>query len=206
MKASVASIFTQYQTLFEGKCSWLYLDVKGLVTTAIGLLVDPLPLALQLPWQINGYAATQQEIIQAWNTVKNRSDMKMMGGGAYVSLTSIRLTDAGINTATLQKAMSMETYLRQGFPSYDNVPADAQLGLFSIAWACGPSFGPSWPLFSAAFNNGDFIACSTQCSISAMGNPGVVPRNAATMKLFRAAANAVSNPSVYDPNLVNGWP
>jgi GH24 family phage-related lysozyme (muramidase) len=199
VRASVASVFTEFQAKFEGVCPFLYLDVRGLVTCAIGLLVDPVELALPLPWTIGDYPATQLEIRNAWDIVKGHQEMAQRGGFAFESLTTIRLTQSAIKAVTLQKAAQMEEILRTYFPSYDGDPADAQLGLLSMAWALGPAFAPRWPFFSAAYRSGDYATCAEQCQLSAAGNPGVVPRNAATRALFEAAG-AGSDPDVVD------WP
>jgi GH24 family phage-related lysozyme (muramidase) len=208
MQPAVAAVFTQFQTRFEGCLPFLYLDVRGLVTTAIGLLVDSSPdedsspwrPALPLPWQVSGYVATQQEIVDAWNAVKAHQEMKLEGGGAFGGLTTLRLTPAGIDQVTLQKAAEMEEVLRRYFPSYDDVPCDAQLGLLSMSWALGPAFSPGWPMFSAAFKDGDWNGCAEQCQLSTVGNPGVGPRNIATAALFRAAASGA------DPDAVHWTP
>jgi len=199
MRPAVAAVFATFTTTFEGRTSWFYLDVKGLVTTGVGNLCDPIAFAIGLPWQIGGYAATEQEIVAAWTLVKSRQDLKEAGGGAFASLTNLRLSDSAIDNLVASKAASNEIILRRYFPNYDDLPADAQLGILSMAWALGPAFSPGWPKFTAALNSGDFSTCAGECVIPSVGNPGLVPRNDANVALFESAASGA------DPDVVH-WP
>jgi GH24 family phage-related lysozyme (muramidase) len=198
MRPSVYSAFVSFQSHFEGVCAWPYLDVKGLATVAVGLLIDPVETALGLPWVIGEYAAIESEVRQQWAALKAQPAARL--ASYYLPFTTIRLTPAGIQQVTLAKAAEMEIILRTYFPGYDNAPADAQLGLLSMAWALGPAFSPRWPMFTAAFRKGDWATCADQCALSTAGNPGVAPRNVACRKLFEAAVTAP------DDDTLTGWP
>jgi hypothetical protein len=50
VRESVRAYFPILTAPLEGVCTWPYLDSRGLVTTGIGDLVDPIELALPLPW------------------------------------------------------------------------------------------------------------------------------------------------------------
>jgi GH24 family phage-related lysozyme (muramidase) len=130
-------------------------------------------------------------------TVKARQDLVLHGGGAYASLTQARLTNAAVDDLTRSKAGEMEAHLVQRFANWDDLPADAQLGTLSLAWACGPAF--NFPTFAAALTRGDFATCAVECQMNAVGNPGLIPRNSANKALFLAAAQGG------DPEVVN-WP
>ena len=95
----------------------------------------------------------------------------------------------------------MENFLvgRQEFASFQDWPADAQLGLLSMAWAMGPAF--KFPNFQAACARQDFQAAADQCHMADGNNPGLRPRNAANRQLFLSAAGA-SNGDV-DPDEVH---
>jgi GH24 family phage-related lysozyme (muramidase) len=198
MRSSVAAVFFDFSKSFEGYTTFLYLDVKGLMTCGVGNLVDPIELALGLPWQDGGVPASQADITAQWELVKSRQDMKLQGGGAFASLTTMRLTDDAVAALVQNKAASMELTLKGYFPGYDALPADAQLGVLSMAWAMGPAFPPGFPRFSAALNAQDWATCAAQCLMDATGNPGLTPRNAANQKLFLAAETD-------DPDTVS-WP
>lgn len=194
MKPVVAAGFPAFTEKFEGKCSWLYLDIRGLVTTAVGLLVDPESLAQALPWRNpDGSTADFATVSGAWTTVKTHQEMRQDGGGAFAPLTTIRLTDQAITDCTAAKMYQMETVLKSRFPFWDDLPAPAQMGVLSMAWACGPAF--DFPRFELALEHGDFAQCADECAISAVGNPGVIPRNDANRNLFLAAAAETLHPA-----------
>jgi GH24 family phage-related lysozyme (muramidase) len=192
MKPSVAQKYTEFTTKFEGKLPYMYLDVKELVTTGIGNLIDPIGAALSLPWKRpDGSRATQAEISDAWHRVKSRTDLAQRGGGAFSGITTIRLDNDGIREVVNRKLLENEQVLRTRFPSYDNWPADAQMGLLSMAWALGPNF--HFPKFEAAVNQllPDFKTAAIEGHMNTTGNPGLVPRNEANALLFTNAANAL---------------
>ncbi len=173
MKPSVASAFRDFSTKFEGYLPYMYLDIKGLVTTGMGNLIDPIGAALELPWKRpDGSLATQSEIRAAWNLVKSRTDLAPKYGTAFAGLTTLRLDKAGIEQLIARKLRENEAYLRHRFSDYEHWPADAQLGLHSMAWAMGPGF--HFPDFNAAVNRlrPDFDAAARASHMNAQGNPG----------------------------------
>ena len=194
MRPAVADKFVAFQARFEGCTSWPYLDVKGLVTVAIGLLIDPVETALALPWVIGEYVTTEAEVRQQWAAVKAQAPARL--ASYYRPFTTIRLTSDGIQQVTLAKAAQMESILRQRM-DWDDFPANVQLAIFGVAWACGPEF--HFPRFMAALQNGDWQTAADECAISTVGNPGVVARNQADRALLLAAA------ADSDPDVVS-WP
>jgi hypothetical protein len=88
------------------------------------LLVDPMSLALPLPWQIEGSPATEAQVVDAWQTVKARQDLVLHGAGAYASLTQARLTNAAVDDLTRSKAGEMEAHLVQRFANWDDLPVN----------------------------------------------------------------------------------
>lgn len=199
MRASVAERYTDFTIKFEGKLPFMYLDVKNLVTTGIGNLIDPIGAALSLPWKNkDGTRATEAQIRQAWNTVKARTDLSQKGGVIFGGLTTIRLDNEGIKEVVNRKLLQNEEILRKRFKGYDAWPADAQLGLLSMAWAMGPHF--KFPKFEAAVNQllPDFKLAAQHARIGTKGNPGVIPRNEANLTLFTNAAKIVKQGLDFD--------
>src|SRR5258708_9961472 len=98
MRDSVGSAAREFMSRFEGELPYMYLDIKGLVTTGIGDLVDPYSVAARLPWvhRLTGVSATSQEVFAAWTKVKGAVSMMRVGGGAYEGLTDLRLTYDGL--------------------------------------------------------------------------------------------------------------
>lgn len=186
MRPVVRDEFLSFSVQFEGCVPWLYLDIKGLVTCGIGNLVDPLELALRLPFvRPGGYAATQDEIAAAWHKVKAYTALAEWGATAAEHVTDLRLTDDGIRTLVTSKADEMWAHLAQRFVHIEEWPADAQLGVLSMAWAAGAAFNA--PNFSAACRNLDFATAAKECRFQDALNPGLRPRNDANQLLFRNA-------------------
>lgn len=187
MRASVRAAFVPFTAPIEGVVPFLYLDVRGLVTTAIGCLVDPVAYAMVLPFKrLDGSAATREEIAEEWHKVKFRQDLAHKGGMAYRGITSLRLTQAAIDELVGKKLDQIDDHLSRRFVDYASWPADAQLALLSQAWAIGPAF--NWPMLVAALRARDFIMAANEAHISEHGNPGVAPRNRANRVLWRNAA------------------
>lgn len=203
MRASVAAAFVSFSAKFEGAVPHMYLDVKDLCTTAIGNLIDPVGDALGLPWVRNdtGEAASPRDILEEWTVVKARRDLAPYGGLAFRKVTRLHLTDAGIGQVVAAKAKQVDAYLLQRFPEYGYWPADAQLGLLSLAWACGPAF--HFPNFSLAVKRQDFAKAAKECRMDETGNPGLRPRNCANVLLFENAAAAIEAGADLD---VLWWP
>lgn len=209
MRESVRAAFVPFTAPLEGVLRFMYLDVKGLVTCAIGNLIDPVSEAVGLPFHWPGGApATPSEIAAEWQSVKARTDLMMHGGGAFANATTLRLTDEGVATIVGRKLAQMDRYLVGRFPDYPDWPADAQLAVLSQSWACGPAF--HFPKLEAALRAQDFDACIVYCTINETGNPGVRPRNVANRLLYRNATHvqgmhldpdALIWPSTIDPAL-----
>jgi GH24 family phage-related lysozyme (muramidase) len=182
-------IFTRFTARFEGICPFMYLDVKGLVTTGIGNLIDPMGEAVGLPWvyKADGAPAPKSEIMSEWEAVKLLQNLKTAGGMGFANHTLLQLTPAGIDQLVADRLAVDENYLKTRFADWSTWPADAQLATLSMAWAMGPAF--NFPQWEAAARAKNWKACALQCHISTIGNPGVVPRNAANVTLFGLAAN-----------------
>lgn len=204
MRDSVANAFWDFTKTREGYLKFMYADVKNLVTTGMGNLIDPVSAALALPWKHgeNGPFATQDEIIAAWNAVKNRTDLNQKGGGYYAGVTDLRLNDDDVKNLVTQKLQQNEDQLRQRYPAYDSWPADAQLGLLSMAWAAGPAF--NFPAFKSAVNSivPDFRKAAQESHMKGLN----ADRQTANYQLFMNAADVLdqgANPDVlYWPNSV----
>ena len=102
MRQAVANKWLSINSQWEGYLPYMYLDVRGLVTTGMGNLIDPISLATALPWQrADGSPASQSEIVAAWQAVKARTDLESGYGQAYAQVTSLRLSKEAINALVL---------------------------------------------------------------------------------------------------------
>lgn len=214
MKQSVIDGFIRFTEPHEGYVPKMYVDVKNYVTTGYGNLIENTatgqitPQGLSLPWKrdSDGSLASRQEILDAFNTVKN-SGMSQAGGGNQRHLTNIHLDRAAIVELVRQTLEGMAAKLRQYFPNFDNFPADAQLGILSMSWAMGPGFARGYPKFAAAANAlvPDFVTMAKESLIPELGSPEDKPegRNAQQIKLFLNAAKVFQTNA--DPDTLY-WP
>jgi hypothetical protein len=176
----------------------MYLDMKGLVTVAVGNLVDPVELAQALPFRFKnepgiaapGSLATPEQIAAEWRTLKNDPHLASAGYTACGPMTQLELRDDSVDVLIFDRLARNKSSLQRQpwFEIFDTWPADAQLGLLSMAWAMGPAGPGQFPLFRAACQRLDFAAAATECKMDEAGNPGLIPRNQANFTLFSNAA------------------
>ena len=200
MYPSVRAAFRAFNEPFEGVVPWMYLDIKGLVTVGVGNLIDPVALALALPFRLRNepnIAATTGQIAAEWHAIKSDTTLARAGYRACEPLTQLGLDDASIDALIAVRLDENEQILKKNaaFRGFDDWPADAQLGLLSMAWALGPGGPARFRRFATACLNHDFVRAAANCAINAQGNPGVAPRNRANQTLFQNAAVA-PNPSL----------
>jgi hypothetical protein len=219
MRQSVRDVWLTFNNPLEGRVHWMYLDVKGLVSTAVGILIDASRTPLQAPteeerevshrmarrfaWRReDGTLADDQEIDDEWDSVKSMMEFASHGGGTFESRTTLRLTDDEVDRIVFDKLDEMEGVLtsRPEFAGFADFPADAQLGLLSMSWGMGPMF--RFPRFQAFVASGDWAGAATECRFSPeIGT--IVTRNDHDQQLFRNAAAVVDNG--LDPDVLV-WP
>lgn len=199
IRPSIRAIFPAFSMRFEGRVNWMYLDVKGLVTTGIGCLLKTPEQALALPWRkrSTGALATHTEIVEEWNRIKAATWLAEAGfRAAGDNVARLYLRDEAVDALMIERLDKSEAWLRRIFPNWDTFPADAQLGILSMAWAMGADFPTDWPKFTAAARAGNWWICADECKMREEGNAGIVPRNLADRALFLCAAVADS-PTAY---------
>lgn len=193
MRKVVRDTFWDHNVPMEGFCTWMYPDVKGLISTGVGNLIDPIQYATFLPWRVTGIygkpgwrLATAQEVKDEWIRLKGMpKDCWKWGGGAFASHTHLRLTEQDVRDLVAKKADQMAAHLKMRFKDWDTYPADAQLGMMSMAWGLGPAF--NFPKFQAHLKLREWEGCAQECGMQEKGNPGVIPRNKNNRVLFRNA-------------------
>jgi GH24 family phage-related lysozyme (muramidase) len=208
MRDSVASAFVAFSSPLEGVVPWMYLDIKGLVTVAIGNLIDPVSLADGVPFlRPDGSPATRDEIRAEWQRVKGNTSLARLGHQASRHVTTLRLTDEGVQQVVGRALATMEADLRRTYPEWDAWPADAQLATLAMAWACGTGFRRSFRRLHAALLAQDWATASQQCTISTAGNAGIVPRNRAMKQLYFLTAALGCEETLHWPaeDLVREW-
>lgn len=208
MHDSVKAAFLPFNERWEGRVHWPYLDVRGLVTTGVGNLIDPLGLALYLPWTIrreeHETAASSTEIAADWTRVKGEIHLASRGHRAAESYSKIRLSDAAIDRLVFDRLAVNDLIMASTFDGWDAMPADAQLGILSMCWALGAAAIPiKFPRFTAAVRARNWAEAARQSPIRTEGNPGIIPRNAANRICFD---NAAKMQAAQDAALQVYWP
>ncbi len=192
MRQAVLDRFVEFTTPLEGNVPSMYLDVKGLVTVALGCLIDPVQMAISLPWVLpDGSSPSAAEIANQWRVLKARQDLSKLHWKYAAALTTIRLTDEGVLELAKQRLLANEKVLRTYLPAWDSFPADAQLACCSMAWAIGAGWPRIFGNLKDAANRQDWTGAMASCAIKTDGNPGIVPRNAANKLCFANAAAVV---------------
>lgn len=191
MNKTISDIFLPFTKTLEGYVTYMYLDVKGLVTCGAGNLIDPVSLAVYLPFtKKDGSRASKDEIKAEWKQIKNRTELAKQGHKAAMKYCTLRLSDEVIANLVRTKLEQNEDYLiKHHFPEFNDWPADAQLAVLSMAWALGSNFPETWTKLKAACIAKNWELAALNCHINEVGNAGVKPRNEANVKLFKSAAS-----------------
>lgn len=191
---STLDAFVSFSEPLEGNVPSLYVDVKQLLTVGIGCLVDPLSLALSLPWvNPDGSPTSASDVALQWGIVKASAPRLCKLHWKFAApLTKMRLTPAGVLQVAERRLLGNEKILRSYFPNWDAIPADGQLGIFSMAWACGAGFPRTFGNFREAVNRQDWTGAIAACGIRTEGNPGIIPRNAQNRLCFANAHQVIT--------------
>lgn len=197
MWQSVADNWWDFTKRHEGAVNFMYVDTIGKVTTGLGYLIDSPEAALALPWlRSDGSRASSDEVRAEWDKVKH-SGTEGQHINARQAITSLHLDDATIAETTHQRFSQFEEELRGYFPAFDAWPADAQMGVMSMAWAMGPNFSRKFPHFTAAVNKlrPDFIAAANESEINTLPPKEEKPdgRNADNYKMFINAESVLAS-------------
>lgn len=183
--------FVPLTVSFEGGfITWMFPDVKGLVSTGFGLLLDPVALALGLPWKrADGTLASREEIVADFYRVKNHPDAARLGHLSVKNVAGLRLDNDGLYQAFQGKLNANDRYMATVFPDWEEWCADSQLATLSMCWAVGPAFQRQWPKFTEALRARDYMTASVECFMPEEAHiGGLRPRNKANRILYRNAA------------------
>lgn len=197
---SVKAAFPKHSAMFEGRVPGMYCDILGLITCGQGNLIDPISAAERLPWALaDGSKADLAQVRADWHKLKDNWQHYAKRHWKFaLADTKCRLTDAAIDALVAAKLEENAVFLKSHyFEDFASFPADAQLGLLSMAWAVGPGFPLKFKNFTQLVLKGDWAGTIAKdasggyaAKIRETGNPGVVPRNAANRLCFSNAALA----------------
>lgn len=214
-RAAVVAGFVPITGGWEGVVPRMYLDILGLVTCAIGNMVDPIDAAIGLPFvRPDGTPASREEIAAEWRLLKTY-DCKTRSGAAKCpwrgssklcaahrghlaakTVTKLTLTPEGVSRVVLGKFAQNDAELALRFPDYPDWCADLQMFVHSMAWACGAGF--RFPKLAMALNALDLEEALRECHIDESGpdringtaddNWGLKPRNVGNKQMIANAA------------------
>lgn len=194
IRDEVRDTWNKWSEQFEGRVHTMYQDVKGLITSGVGNLMDcstpcanPMALALAVQWlKPDGTVATPDEVTTEWRRVKAMP--KGLFYTKYATPDALHLSDATIDALVIKQLDANAVILQKFFPDFAAFPAGAQRAILSIAWAVGAGFPPKWPKFSAAVKAHDWTTAAEEGTLSTVGNAGVAKRNDANKAALLEAA------------------
>lgn len=175
--------------LFEGRVNHMYLDSKGNVTAAVGVLIPSLAAAIDLPFKRRGmgqdFPASAGEIADDYNRVKAAS----MGHAAtyYHNAESVILEDADMDKLLLSFLQNLDGALRKHFIKYDDWPDAAKLAYLDMAYNLGPvRLFNEYTHMNASALVDQWMQCAAECGRDS-SDPAFDRRNAWTRAQFRTA-------------------
>lgn len=152
---------------FEGCCTWLYLDTRGLVTTGIGNLVktpeDAVRIAMLKP---DGTLATDGEKRVAWAQVhalppaKPASFYRKNGPQLVVPMAEV---DRLVGTRLRDEFIPG---IKKHLPEFDEFPNGPKRGLVDIVYNCGVGGFAKFSHMIASCKKRDWRAAALTCSRS----------------------------------------
>ena len=174
---------------FEDDIPWMYLDVRGLVTTGLGCLLVDDAAAVGLPWaHSDGTPATDAMVRAEWWAVKAMPPG--LTAAHYRVPGCLTLLQDAIDALALQRLEANAVAVAAQLPELAGWPAEVQRLCMSHAWALGAEWPKTWPHLVAALRAGNWSAAADECRISEVGNPGVRARNDAVQALLRGLVAA----------------
>lgn len=207
MRAVVLAAFPGFTANLEGALNFLYLDKLGIPTTAYGNALFSTAAMCALPWRhADGTFASRDEMIAEYSTIQNlkgKTSPKGVlwtecGGGAFGPMTRLHLDSEGITTLVQRTIQMDDAAMARKFPDWEEWPANAQLAIHSLVWACGTGY--RFPKMDAALRARDFGAAAREIEMTPESNPGndLTRRNAANQTLMTNAARVQSFHLDYD--------
>jgi hypothetical protein len=178
--------------LFEGRVNHMYLDNKGNVTVAVGLMLATLAAAQDLPFLKRGmgqdFPATPEEIAEDFNRIRAAS----VGHAAayyHQNGVSLYLKDEDMDKQLRFFLAREDGTLRKHFAKYDQWPDAAKLAFLDMGYNLGPIrlFG-EYPRMNtaAASDPPQWLTCAAECGRE-LGDPAFERRNTWTRAQFRGA-------------------
>jgi GH24 family phage-related lysozyme (muramidase) len=133
--------FVTHLKAVEGFIPHMYKDTRENVTLGIGLLLRDAQAAKALPFLVRGtgQAAAPQDIVSAFNKVRDSQISGQAGAGAFKPLTGIEITEA---EAREHAKAALDDFFHQltrpaYFPDLASYPPAAQKAILDMAYTLG---------------------------------------------------------------------
>ena len=146
--------------------------------------------------------ASHEDIRAEWQAVKANTSLAKAGALSAGRVTKLGLSVAAREALVERRLAQNETSIMRlaWAAKWVTWPADAQLGIMSMAWAMGAGRFAAFPNFRAAMTAGDFAGAAQHCNMSDKGGD-ISRRNHANVMLFRNAAQVVAK--ALDPSVLH---
>jgi GH24 family phage-related lysozyme (muramidase) len=181
----------------EGRVPGMYCDILGLITCAVGNLIDtrtagtyPTALVEAIRWTLADGSRAPLDAVRAdwWKLKQNAAHYAKLHWKYALAATKCRLSEEEIDRIVKERLAINEAEMRKAFADWDTWPADAQLVVMSMCWAVGTGWLQKFPRFARLVKAQDWAAAAAfddpknpkgnwPGKIREAGNPGVVPRN-----------------------------
>ncbi len=178
MRPHVEQIWPAFNEDLEGIFDFMYVDIKRLVSTAMGIMIEPIELALKLQWMMGDRRATLEEVAHDWNEINSREEQLWnVFAPGQAKYTKVRLTPEGIEAIVRDRLYANIAYVKRFFPNWDLWPSDAQLGTASLFWGLGAGLDKTRPAFVRAANRGDWTTAKMHAHMNETNNKSIAARN-----------------------------
>ena len=181
----VDDYLAQVMPVWERIVNWLYLDTKGNVTTAGGVMLPNVAACLKLPWcDATWHPVDQDAIIREWQRVKALP--VGMVADHYKSVDGLFLQNGAVQAICRERVVETAALLRVHF-AIDSYPKPAQLALTDMGYNLGvPRLVMEYPHLCAAAVAEDWPLASREC-LRNKDDHGFANRNQWTVNQFALA-------------------
>jgi hypothetical protein len=190
--------YHDFSAPMEGRVNGMYCDILGLITCAVGNLIDtrtagtyPTALVEAIRWTLADGTRAPLDVVRAdwWKLKQNAAHYARLHWKYALAATRCRLAEDEIDRIVRERLAINEEAMRKAFGAeWDAFPADAQLVVMSMCWAVGTGWIQKFPRFAelvkaqdwqraAAFDDPKNPKGNWPGKIREAGNPGIVPRN-----------------------------
>jgi GH24 family phage-related lysozyme (muramidase) len=122
---------------FEGRTKFFILDIAGLVTIAVGIMVPDIASALKLPLRVQSTGDLAGESAVAADFRRVAAMQKGHLPGFYYEYESLVLADEDIDELLSQRIDGFDEQLTYAFPWYVALPDPAKMALLDMAFNLG---------------------------------------------------------------------